>query len=52
MEKESGRVRDIAPTGVRMPGWLKEALQAAAKKEHRSLNAEILRRLERSLSEI
>lgn len=39
--------RDIAPFGVRMPPDLKERVQAAAKVNNRSMNAEIVATLER-----
>ncbi|STY93394.1 Arc family DNA-binding protein [Moraxella bovis] len=38
--------RDIAPFGVRMPAELKEYLTQKAKENKRSLNAEIVERLE------
>lgn len=38
--------RDIAPFGVRMPSELKEYLTQKAKENKRSLNAEIVERLE------
>jgi len=38
--------RDIAPFGVRMPPDLKERVQAAAKANSRSMNAEIVATLE------
>ena len=43
--------RNIAPTGIRFPEHLKEALKKAAKGEGRSLNSEAVKRLERSLKE-
>ncbi|XES82761.1 Arc family DNA-binding protein [Franconibacter pulveris] len=43
--------RNIPPTGIRFPEWLKEALKAAANKECRSLNSEVIKRLEKSLKE-
>lgn len=45
------QVKDIAPTGVRLPPELKEILKLAAKQEGRSLNSELIKRLERSLKE-
>lgn len=42
--------RDIAPFGVRIPTELKEKLQEFADKNGRSLNAEILYRLEQSVN--
>lgn len=44
-------VRDIAPTGIRFPESLKELLKQAAKKEGRSVNNEVVKRIERSLME-
>ncbi|HHS9775517.1 TPA: Arc family DNA-binding protein [Raoultella ornithinolytica] len=41
----------IAPLGVRIPDELKEKIQAQAKENGRSMNAEILYMLENSLSE-
>lgn len=38
--------RDIAPFGVRMPPALKDRVQAAAKANNRSMNAEIVATLE------
>lgn len=43
--------RLIAPTGIRFPEHLKEALKMAAKGEGRSLNSEAVKRIERSLRE-
>lgn len=43
--------RNIPPTGVRMPAVLKELLKKVAKDEGRSLNREIVKRLERSLKQ-
>lgn len=42
-------MRDIAPLAIRMPGDLKATLEAAALRNHRSLNAELVARLESSL---
>lgn len=41
--------RNIPPTGIRFPDWLKDALKEAASKECRSLNGEVIKRLEKSL---
>lgn len=43
------KVRDIAPFGVRMPSELKELLEREAKINNRSLNSEVVERLQRSL---
>lgn len=43
--------RNIPPTGVRMPEFLKELLKQSARGEGRSLNSEVIKRLERSLKE-
>ncbi|SEQ27661.1 Arc-like DNA binding domain-containing protein [Rosenbergiella nectarea] len=45
------KIRDIAPTGIRFPEWLKAALKKAATDECRSFNGEVIKRLERSLRE-
>lgn len=42
--------RDIAPFGLRMPAELKETLEKLAKDNKRSLNAEIVSRLEFTVS--
>lgn len=42
--------RDIAPFGVRMPPDLKSRVEAAATNGGRSINAEIVTRLEQSFS--
>lgn len=44
-------MREIAPFGVRMPPELKTRLDAAAKRNKRSLNAELVTRLARSFDE-
>lgn len=44
-------VKSITPTGIRFPDWLKEILKLAAKGEGRSLNSEVIKRIERSLKE-
>lgn len=44
-------VRNIAPTGIRFSIELKALLKLAAKSEGRSLNSEVIKRLERSLKE-
>lgn len=43
--------RNIAPTGIRFPEELKQLLKNAAKGEGRSLNSEVVKRIERSLKE-
>lgn len=43
--------RNIAPTGIRFSMELKDLLKMAAKCEGRSLNSEVIKRLERSLKE-
>ncbi|MFU0948653.1 Arc family DNA-binding protein [Kluyvera ascorbata] len=45
------QVRSIAPTGIRFPEHLKEIIKKAAKEEGRSLNNEVIKRIERSLKE-
>jgi len=42
--------RDTNPTGVRMPDALKQALEKASKTTNRSLNAEIISRLQASIN--
>ncbi|HFF2524674.1 TPA: Arc family DNA-binding protein [Enterobacter cloacae] len=44
-------VRDIPPTGIRFPEHLKKLLKSVAKGEGRSLNNEVIKRIERSLKE-
>lgn len=41
--------RDIAPFGLRLPVSLRQELEKAAKNSHRSINAELVLRLEQSL---
>lgn len=43
--------RNIAPTGIRFPEALKELLKLAAKQEGRSVNSEVIKRIERSLKD-
>lgn len=43
--------RDIAPFGVRMPSDLKQKIENSAKKSGRSMNAEIVHRLEQSFKD-
>lgn len=43
--------REINPYGLRMPPTLRHALEKAAKESRRSLNAEIVARLEQSLAD-
>lgn len=45
------KTRNIPPTGIRFPEWLKEALKNAANEECRSFNGEVIKRLERSFKE-
>ncbi|EPM0598881.1 MULTISPECIES: Arc family DNA-binding protein [Klebsiella] len=42
-------MHNIPPTGIRFPARLKEILKKVAKEEGRSLNSEVLKRIERSL---
>lgn len=44
-------MREINPFGLRMPVELKEVLEKSAEKNRRSLNAEILVRLEQSVEQ-
>lgn len=48
MDKDDSRplTRDLAPFGVRMPPELKARIQAAAEASNRSMNAEIIYRLQ------
>lgn len=41
----------VTPTGIRFPCELKEMLKKAAKQEGRSVNSEVIKRIERSLKE-
>ncbi|MGP2520454.1 Arc family DNA-binding protein [Pantoea ananatis] len=43
--------RNVPPTGIRFPDALKDLLKQAAKGEGRSLNSEVIKRIERSLKE-
>jgi len=45
------RSKNISPTGVRLPPELKELLKSSAQSEGRSLNNELIKRLERSLKQ-
>lgn len=45
------KARQITPFGLRLPEALRERLRKAAEIEGRSLNSEIVRRLESSFSE-
>lgn len=51
MEKSPKPISSIAPFGLRMQPTLKAALENSAKANARSLNAEIVDRLQRSVSE-
>jgi hypothetical protein len=51
MSKEIRKTSDIAPLGVRMQPELKSALVDVARKNGRSLNAEVVLRLEQSFQE-
>ena len=42
------KVREISPTGVRMPPELKEWIQKKAAEDHRSMNYMIVRMLEKA----
>lgn len=44
------KTSEIAPLGVRMPPGLKEHLKAVAESNRRSLNSEVVRRLEESVA--
>ena len=43
--------RNIPPTGIRFPEEVKELLKMAARCEGRSVNSEVIKRIERSLKE-
>jgi hypothetical protein len=51
MRIESENIGDISPSQVRIPSELKEKLKRAAKENQQSMNAEIVRRLEKSFFE-
>lgn len=51
MTKGIRKTGDIAPLGVRMPPEIKDALTSAARKNGRSVNAEIVLRLQKSFEE-
>jgi len=42
LESEEENIRELAPTGIRIPSALKEAIKEAARKNSRSMNAEIV----------
>jgi hypothetical protein len=44
------KTSEIAPLGVRMPPELKDRLKSSAQENRRSLNAEVVLRLEESLA--
>ena len=44
--------RDITPFGLRMPPDLKRSIDAAAKASGRSINAEVIDRLQRSFEKV
>ncbi|EMK9143252.1 Arc family DNA-binding protein [Citrobacter freundii complex sp. 2024EL-00238] len=44
-------ISNIPPTGIRFPEELKRLLKAAAKQEGRSVNSEVIKRIEKSLKE-
>ena len=48
LETDEENIRDLAPTGVRIPSKLKSMLKEKAKANNRSMNAEIVARLEAS----
>ncbi|WP_296125066.1 Arc family DNA-binding protein [Pseudomonas sp. Ga0074129] len=48
--KDEDLIRNINPFGLRMQPSLRERVEAAAKANHRSLNAEITARLEESFA--
>ncbi len=50
MKKEPQSMRDINPFGLRMPQDIRRQIEQAAENNKRSLNAEILARLEESLT--
>ncbi|WP_241697886.1 Arc family DNA-binding protein [Enterobacter cloacae] len=49
--KQMENAHNIPPTGIRFPKYLKEIIKKAAKEEGRSLNSEVIKRIERSLKE-
>lgn len=51
MKKEPQSMRDINPFGLRMPQDIRRQIEQAAENNKRSLNAEILARLENSFCE-
>jgi len=48
LEVDEENIRDLAPTGIRIPSKLKSTLKEKAKENNRSMNAEIVARLEES----
>jgi hypothetical protein len=49
---DTARIADIPPFGLRLPRRLKEMVDAAARANSRSMNAEITARLEQSFVEV
>lgn len=45
------KIRDINPFGLRIPSEMRDRLERACQHNKRSLNSEILKRLERSLDQ-
>ena len=50
LETDEENIRDLAPTGVRIPSKLKSMLKEKTKENNRSMNAEIVARLEESFN--
>ena len=50
LESNEENIRDLAPTGVRIPSGLKKSLKEKSKENNRSMNAEIVARLEESFA--
>lgn len=46
LESEEENIRELAPTGIRIPTKLKQEIKSAAKKNNRSMNAEVVARLQ------
>ena len=50
LESEEENIRDISPSQIRIPTALKDILKKEARKNSRSLNAEVVSRLEASFN--
>ena len=49
LESEEENIRELAPTGIRIPTKLKLAIKESAKKNNRSMNSEVVARLQSTI---